>query len=229
MTKKQAFAYLRVSGRGQVNRDGFPRQREAVKKYAAANGVQIEREFLEKGVSGALDLAHRPAFLEMMTTLHANGTKLVLVEKLDRLARDLMVQEHIIADLRTNGFEILSVMEPDLCIDDPSRKLMRQIMGAIAEYDKTMIVLKLRVARQRKRKEKPDERSVGRHFFGHHPRRPDEAVTLKRMIELKASGLCPLAIARLLNGEGRETRLGKPWHSAVIQSILSRERETGMT
>jgi hypothetical protein len=42
--------------------------------------------------------------------------------------------------------------EPDLCIDDPSRKLLRQIFGSIAEYEKTMLVLKLRGARQRKRK-----------------------------------------------------------------------------
>ena len=40
--------------------------------------------------------------------------KIVLVEKLDRLARDLMVQETIIGDLRKNGFELISVMEPDL-------------------------------------------------------------------------------------------------------------------
>ena len=59
----------------------------------------------------------------------SNGTKLVLVEKLDRLARDLMVQETIIGDLRKNGFDLISVMEPDLLQDDPSRKLMRQIFG----------------------------------------------------------------------------------------------------
>lgn len=41
--------------------------------------------------------------------------------------------------------------EPDLLKDDPSRKLMRQIFGAIAEYEKTMIVLKLRGARVRMR------------------------------------------------------------------------------
>ena len=47
------------------------------------------------------------------------------------------------------GNQLLSVAEPDLLQDDPSRKLMRQIFGAIAEYEKTMIVLKLRGARMR--------------------------------------------------------------------------------
>jgi len=49
----------------------------------------------------------------------------MLVEKLDRIARDLMVQETIIADLRNDNHELVSVAEHDLCIDDPSRKLKR--------------------------------------------------------------------------------------------------------
>src|SRR5215469_10887493 len=106
----------------------------------------------------------------------SNGTKLVLVEKLDRLARDLMVQETIIGDLRKNGFDIVSVMEPDLLQDDPSRKLMRQIFGAIAEYEKTMIVLKLRGARQRARAR--DGRCEGAKPFGS---RPGEAEVLERI------------------------------------------------
>ena len=79
----------------------------------------------------------------------ANGVRTVLIERLDRLARDLMIQEHIIQDLQRRGIALVSVAEPDLCSDDPTRKLMRQIMGAIAEYDKAMVVLKLRGARQR--------------------------------------------------------------------------------
>ena len=128
----RAFAYLRVSGKAQVEGDGFIRQLEAIKRYAAEHDVKIMRTFRDEGVSGTKDLEDRPAFVEMMTALHSNGTKLVLVEKLDRLARDLMIQETIIGDLRRNGFELVSVMEPDLLQDDPSRKLMRQIFGAIA-------------------------------------------------------------------------------------------------
>jgi hypothetical protein len=45
----------------------------------------------------------------------------------------------------------LSTAEPDLCSSDPTRILMPQILGAVAAYDKAMIVLKLRGARERKR------------------------------------------------------------------------------
>jgi DNA invertase Pin-like site-specific DNA recombinase len=74
-----------------------------------------------------------------MTALYADGVRLVLIEKLDRLARDQDLQELILGDLKKYGFELVPVMEPDLVQDDPTnptRKLLRQIMGAIAEYEK---------------------------------------------------------------------------------------------
>src|SRR5689334_13819792 len=60
-----------------------------------------------------------------------------------------MLQEMIIGRLRKNSFDFISVSEPDLLQNDPSRKLMRQIFRTIAEYEKAMIVLKLRGARVR--------------------------------------------------------------------------------
>lgn len=217
MTK--AFAYLRVSGKGQVDGDGFTRQLEAIRRYAAEHDIKIARVYRDEGVSGTKDLENRPAFVEMMTALHSNGTKLVLVEKLDRLARDLMVQETIIGDLRKNGFELVSVMEPDLLQDDPSRKLMRQIFGAIAEYEKTMIVLKLRGARARSRAK--NGRCEGRKPFGYFA---GEAAALARIKALRGEGLGFDRIAARLNEEKISTRTGKPWHGVVVNRILTGKR-----
>src|SRR5271170_6747839 len=109
---QKAFAYLRVSGKGQIDGDGFTRQLAAIKAYAATNGIKIVRVFREEGVSGTVDNMNRPAWQELMTTLHSNGVRTILIEKLDRLARDLMVQETAIADLQEHGFTLLSVVEP---------------------------------------------------------------------------------------------------------------------
>jgi len=114
MTK--AHAYLRVSGKGQVQGDGFTRQLKAVHEYTATHDIRIVNVFREKGVTGAKESAYRPAWSELMTALHANGVQVVIIEKLDRLARDLMMQETIIGDLRKHGFEpqektILEAME----------------------------------------------------------------------------------------------------------------------
>jgi len=218
MTK--AFAYLRVSGKGQLEGDGFTRQRAAIRSYAAAHDLKLVREFREEGISGTLETMDRPAWAEMMATLHSNGVKTVIVERLDRLARDLMVQEAAIADLRKHGFELISVAEPDLMAADPTRVLMRQLMGAVAQYDKSQIVSKLKGARMRKRAK--EGRCEGRKPFGHYE---GEEAILGRLKALRAEGLGFDRIAAKLNAEGVPTRTGKPWHGVVINRILMGRKE----
>jgi DNA invertase Pin-like site-specific DNA recombinase len=213
---KRAYAYLRVSGKSQVDGDGFPRQRAAIQAYAKAHDIRIVRWFEEEGVSGTL--SERPALQDMMLALLADGVRTVLIEKLDRLARDLMVQETIMGDFRKQGFELISVCEPDLCSDDPSRKLVRQIFGAIAEYDRAMIVLKLRAARDRKRSK--TGHCEGRKAFGS---RPNEQATIKRMRELAKQGLSYSAIAIALNSENRPTQTGTLWFPATVSRTLNRK------
>lgn len=213
---QKAFAYLRVSGRGQIDGDGFTRQLAAIKSYAAKHNIKIARIFREEGVSGTKELENRPALLALMTALHANGVKLVMVEKLDRLARDLMIQETIIGDLRKNAFELVSVSEPDLLQDDPSRKLMRQIFGAIAEYEKTMIVLKLRGARARQKAK--TGRCEGAKPYG---ALPGESAIIEHMSALRADGLGFDRIATALNAEGVKPRRGARWHGLTVNKILT--------
>ena len=217
MTK--AHAYLRVSGKGQVQGDGFTRQLKAIREYAAAHGIKIVNVYREEGVSGTKDSAERQAWSELMTALHANGVRVVIIEKLDRLARDLMVQETIIADLRKHGFELVSVAEPDLMANDPTRILVRQMMGAVAQYEKSQIVLKLRGARMRKRVK--EGRCEGRKPYGYYE---GEAEALDRLKALRAEGLGFDRIAARLNDEHIPTRTGRPWHGVVVNRILTGKR-----
>jgi DNA invertase Pin-like site-specific DNA recombinase len=213
----RAFAYLRVSGKGQVAGDGFPRQEAAIKAYAAKHDIKIVKVFRENGISGTAELENRPALVELLEALSANGTKLVLIEKLDRLARDLMIQETILGDLRKGGFELISVAEPDLLQNDPTRILMRQVFGAIAQYEKSMIVAKLRGARERMKAR--EGRCEGRKPYGHFA---GEQEALERIKELRANGLGFDRIAVVLNAENVPTRTGKPWHGMVVNRILAR-------
>ena len=105
--KYAGFGYCRVSSEGQSaeDKDGIARQEAAISKWAAANNVRIARWFRDS-VSGTNDLENRPALQELMAALHGNGTKRVLIEKLDRLARDL---NHIFLDCATCVLNILTV------------------------------------------------------------------------------------------------------------------------
>jgi DNA invertase Pin-like site-specific DNA recombinase len=212
---RNAYAYLRVSGRGQLDGDGFTRQALAIEQYAKSHDLAIVGTFREEGVSGAQELSNRPALLDMMAALQEGSVKIVLIEKLDRLARDLLVQENIILDMGKSGFELISVHEPDLCSNDPSRKMMRQIFGSIAEYEKTMIVLKLRGARQRVKAR--TGRCEGVKAFG---TLEGEQGTLDLMRELRGSGMSLEAVAETLNEQGRGTRMGKPWLGATVNKII---------
>ena len=212
---RKAFGYLRVSGESQVRGDGFPRQKAAIRKWADQNNVKIVRWFEEKGVSGTI--LERPALSDMMVAVMSNGAHLVVVEKLDRIARDQMVQESIIQSLIKNGFELVSAAsgEENLCGNDPGRKLMRTIMGAIAEYDKQMLVLKLRAAKQRKRTQ--PGWSEGRKPFGF---RDGEQKIIVRMQALKAAGGNWESISNQLNLEGFKTRSGGSWFPATVRRIV---------
>jgi DNA invertase Pin-like site-specific DNA recombinase len=218
--KANAYAYLRVSGLGQVEGDGFTRQEQAIRKYAAANGFQVTKVFREEGVSGKTELEGRAALKAMLEALASNGAKTVIIERLDRLARDLMVQENIIADLRKRGFELISVAEPDLCSTDPSRVLMRQIFGSIAQYDRAMTVAKLRGARERMRA--ATGRCEGRKAYGEHPEHRDEQAVIERIHTLRTQGLPLLTIATVLNDEGFTSRSGGAWHPTQVSRVLSR-------
>jgi DNA invertase Pin-like site-specific DNA recombinase len=212
---KKAFAYLRVSSIGQIPGDGFPRQREAITHWAATHGVTITRWFEEKGISGKTDLENRPALDELFRALNANGVKVVLIERLDRLGRELMVQENLLAQFVKQGFEIISVTEPSLCDDDATRVLIRQMLGAIGQFDRTRIVEKLKAARQRKRIQTGS--CEGRKAFG---AREGEQASLDRMINLNTFGSNYEQIARELNAAGTMSRSGKPWRPATIRRIL---------
>src|SRR5205807_2088449 len=118
-------------------------------------------------------------------------------------------------DLMKRGFELISVLEPDLCSSDPYRSAMRQMLGVFAELDRKTIVLKLRAARNRKKAQ--TGRCEGRKPFGHYE---DEKATFNRIRELQAQGLNYEQSAKALNLKGLKTRSGGLWFPATVRRIL---------
>ena len=130
-----------------------------------------------------------------------------------------MMQETIIGVLRKGGFELVSVAEPDLCSDDPSRVMVRQLFGSIAQYEKSTLVLKLRGARGRARAR--DGRCEGRKPFGE---RPGESAIIKRATAMRKLEMSWDMIARQLNADGVTTRYGGQWFGSTISKIVRRAK-----
>ena len=222
-----AVAYLRVSGRGQVDGHGFERQRDTIREYADEHGIEIVDEFRDEGVSGKTMLSERPGLSRLFDRLIGNGVRLVLIERVDRLARDLVVGELMLQELRRAEIRVVAAEDgTDLSggMDDesPTGKLVRRILGTIAEFERDLIVGKLRAARERKRRD--TGRCEGPRPFGELG---GEQGALRRLLELarKPRGRPRRSageIARLLNAEGVPTRSGRPWSRSTVAGVLAR-------
>ncbi len=213
----QAVSYLRVSSVGQVDGDGFPRQREAVEAYAARSGIQLVGEFRDEGVSGTTEHTDRDGFTALLKRVAGNCVRVVLVERSDRLARDLLVQETLLNSLMKLGVKVIDASSGlDLTDEsDPSRRLIRQVLGAVAEHDKACLVAKLRKARERKRV--TTGRCEGRKPYGI---RVGEDRGLQRIKALKEEGKSLRLIAATLNAEGVPTRGGKAWSFGTVARLV---------
>ena len=103
-----AFAYTRVSEKGQMEGHGLQRQHDAIRKFAACSGYQLTGVYSEEGVSGTKGESSRPAFQRMVTDILRNGVNHVIVESLDRLARDLQIQLQLCTYLASKKIELIS-------------------------------------------------------------------------------------------------------------------------
>jgi DNA invertase Pin-like site-specific DNA recombinase len=152
----EAIAYIRTSSAANVgtDKDSDKRQRTAIEGFAKRASYELVGEFYDAAVSGADPIDTRPGFAAMLKRIEANGVRTIIVETASRFARDLMVQEVGHAKLRERGIDLIAADNPGSFIDDtPTAKLVRQVLGAISEFDKAMTVAKLRGARERKRRE----------------------------------------------------------------------------
>ena len=218
-----AFAYLRVSGRSQIDGHGFDRQKEAISKFAKRAGYGIVGEYRDAGVSGTE--AERPGFEAMVAAMLVNHVRTIIVEDLSRLAREYRIQEQILIYLVSKGLTLISANTGEevtaAIAYDPTKKALIQIQGVFAELGKSLLVRKL--AKARKAKKEETGRCEGRKPYGS---KAGEAEVLARIRQLhrKPRGGKRLSygqIADRLNEEGHRNRSGKLWGPANVFRILN--------
>src|SRR4051812_39868182 len=157
MKKRTAVAYFRTSSAANVgaDKDSERRQREAVEAYARASRLTVVKEFYDAAVSGADPVDARPGFVALLEHCSLQGVGVILVENASRFARDLAVQLTGHALLRTRGIELIPVGAPSYFTDPtPTAELVRQILGAVSQFEKASLVAKLKGARDRARVER---------------------------------------------------------------------------
>src|SRR5271170_5781236 len=145
MAIRKAVAYLRTSSRANVgpDKDSDKRQLAAIHAHAKAAGFEVVETFYDAAVSGADRVDDRPGFAKMLERLLSNGARSILVESPDRFARDLMVQLAGQDMLKAKGVTLIAASAPTFFLEDtPTAVLVRQVLGAIAQFEKAGLVAK---------------------------------------------------------------------------------------
>lgn len=226
-----AYGYTRVSSRGQVEGDGLKRQEVEVRSFAKASGYEVLKVYAEEGVSGTTSEADRPAFQEMVEAILRNGVRTIIVEGLDRLAREYRIQETLLVYLASKGIDLIVARTgenvTEAVMADPMRKALVQIQGVFAELEKGLLVKKLRVARERKRQE--EGRCEGRKAYA-----PDTlpeahrtalaAIRKLRRVKPGQKRMSYPAIAEELNRLGLVTVKGGKFSGVNVQRVWERYR-----
>src|SRR5271165_2710507 len=227
--RRKAVAYLRTSSKTNVgpDKDSDKRQLAAIEAHAKAHGFDIVATFYDAAVSGADPVTDRPGFAEMLERLMSNGARTIIVESPDRFARDLMVQLAGHDMLKAKGIFLVAASAPTHFIEDtPTAVLVRQVLGAIAEFEKTTLVAKLAASRRRKRM------VTGKKVEGrksHFEARPDVVKLAKALARKKPKGgkLSLRAISAELAAQGFLNERGLPFNPKSIATMLAARTRLG--
>lgn len=231
----RVVAYVRVSSAHQQEAYGPEVQREAIRKWARAGGHEIAA-WQTDVISGASELRDRAGWCDAAALVKSGAASGVIVARLDRLARDVMVQELLLRRLSDLGGIVLSTRENENEMlngesKDPSRKLVRVIMGAISEYDREMTVDRLAAGRAAKAAR--GGYAHGALPYGYRSASgklvpvPAEQRALAAMKAMSAQRVPVNEIARVLTAEGHPTKRGGKWCGATVARILKRDSTEG--
>jgi len=213
-----AVGYMRTSSAANVGegKDSEPRQRAAIAGYAVEAGYEIADAdyFYDPAVKGKDAITDRPGFAAMLRRIAENGVRTIIVESPDRFARDLIVQLTGHDYLKALGVALIPASAPDYFIEEtPTAVLVRQVLGAIAQFEKASLVAKLKAARDRKR-ERTGKKVGGRKNYAEM--RP-AVVALARQL---SPGRSLRALAADLAASGHVTPSGRLYSPMAVRSML---------
>ncbi|MFL4990414.1 MAG: recombinase family protein, partial [Microvirga sp.] len=162
----------------------------------------------------------RPGFAAMLERIASNGVRTIIVETANRFARDLIVQETGYAMLTERGVELIAADKPDAFLDDtPTATLIRQVLGAVSQFEKAMVVSKLKGARERKRRD-TGLKVEGRKSYAE--KNPAMVALVKKLHRYPVKGRrrSLREVAAELAAAGYVVREGKSYEAAAIKRMI---------
>jgi DNA invertase Pin-like site-specific DNA recombinase len=227
MAKQRVIGYTRVSTAEEFDSIGLDVQEAAICAYCKAENLRLVAMVSDDGRPGSNGLDDRVGLAEGLALIERGEASALLVYRLDRLARDLLLQETIHARLETKGASVQSVSEPAAEADDATRVLVRQLLGGIAQYERAVIRGRMMAGRAAK--------VAGGGYGGGRPayglkaeakelvNNPVETAIVEMIRCLRQSGASYRQISASLAEAKLTTRSGGKWNPNQVRRIAQRQ------
>lgn len=227
--KLRLVIYTRVSTVGQLDGYGLPAQEKDCRRWnsSPAGGHRIVHVVREEALTGKSTVDEREALMDAMSWITEGKADGILAPNLDRLARELTVQEAILSYVWALGGAVFTADHGEHLEDDesdPMRTAMRQMRGVFGQLERGLIRKRLRDGRNTKAE-------LGGYAYG-APRFGQQAIDgelVDDTAELevaalaegwKAEGLGVREICRRLNAAGHRSKRGGDWHPTTVARLL---------
>jgi site-specific DNA recombinase len=226
-------SYLRVSSQRQADEKTIDSQQADVRARAARDGVSMDSafEYIDDGYSGSELL--RPALERLRDHVAASMIDRLYIHSPDRLARRFAHQAILLEEMEKHGCEVFFLNQDGLP-DSPETKMLIQMQGMFAEYEREKILERTR--RGRRYSAAQGNVSVfGRAPYGYRyisksgsdgkarwDVEPTESKIVSLMFKLVGEqGYSLAAVCRELKSQGIHTKKGKPdWDRSTVRGML---------
>ena len=220
-------AYTRLSRANDREQESHQGQAERIHTWAEKHGHTVVAHWRDT-TSGENGLEEREGLAAALDALRDGDADGLVFAQLDRLSRDLVVQESVLREVWRDGFEAFSAAEGEANLrddpEDPSRRLIRVVLGAVMEYERAMTAL--RMARGRRRAIKRGRLIGPAPTFGWVRDEDDRG---KPMPDPETFPIVEEAVRRKHSGESLrkiatwlEEATGRRWHAAQVARLCER-------
>lgn len=177
---KRVGLYLRVSTDSQT----VENQLRVLTEVAERSGWTIVATYSDEGISGTKGRDKRPGFDGLLRAISRREIDIVAAWSVDRLGRSLSDLVGFLSDLQSQGCHLF-LHQQAIDTSTPSGRMLFQLLGVFAEFERSMIASRVRAGQARAR-----EKGVK---FGRPPTPPDRLAKVQRDLQKGAKSIRKIA------------------------------------
>lgn len=217
--------YTRVSTEEQA-KEGFSleAQRDLLEKYAKENGFEVYGIYCDEGYSG--ENYERPEIQRLFKHLWEGKFKAILVKSVDRISGRMSDISKLLDDVLLPNRCRLLVSDNNLDSSTLNGSMFINLLGTFAQYERGMIIERVKTGMEERAEQGFWNGGIVLGYDNVNKSlviNNEEALLVKKILELRAEGNGYKYIAKTLNEEGHRSKKGKLFSICTIKTILENE------